>query len=284
MKNKNLRWLPFAGFLMLAVSLLLFAFGYFHFYDSRLHLIFCDVGQGDAILASFNSSQILIDAGPAGEKGKLLACLRQSMPIWDRKIEVLLNTHPEEDHFGSMTEVTKRYRIGYFITAGIDNLGSFLFQDFKKELLEQKIYTKNTPPIDRFRVGKIYFEILNSGMNFSDSLNDSSIVVLLKFGDFNALLPGDVSALMEQILVWRKLIPAVDVLKVAHHGSAGSTSDELVAATRPKLAVISVGKNSFGHPRKEVIEKLEKAGIKILRTDEEGIIRIISNGKKWEIK
>jgi len=112
---------------------------------------------------------------------------------------------------------------------------------------------------------------------FPDELNDTSIVLQLSFGQSQALLTGDITEKVESQLDLGK----VEVLKVAHHGSKFSTSEEFLSKIKPKLAIISVGENRFGHPAQETLERLSKAGIKVLRTDQEGNIEIVSNGWGW---
>ncbi len=275
--------------------------------DNNLHLVFCDVGQGDAIVVCFKTVQILIDGGLPKNSGKLLKCLKSQMPFWDRKIEMVVNTHPDEDHFGGLLEIVKRYRVGLFLYNGFDNPESWRFQELKNELLEERICSRKLVNDESFRIKKIYFEVLwpeeekadaqekiqtkffdqqkkcqQPGFDFSsDNLNNSSIVLQLRFGDFDALLTGDISISVEQVLAWRKQLPKVEVLKIAHHGSKTSTSEEILLATQPQLAVISVGENKFGHPTKEVLEKLKNHDIRYLRTDINGQIEIISDGRKW---
>jgi len=277
--------------------------------DNQLHLVFCDVGQGDAILVVYKSSQVLIDGGPPGSEGRLLSCLKREMPFWDRRIEMVVNTHPEEDHFSGLTEIVRRYKIDWFINNGFDNPSSWRFEDFKKELIEQKVCSKKGAKNESFRVKDIYFDILwpgevnEQGLGFlpkmffdqrkecpqpefsqtTDNLNDRSVVLHLRFDQFDALLAGDISAQVEQILAWRKQLPKAEVLKIAHHGSKTSSSEEILQAVQPGLAVISVGENRFGHPSEAVLERLERNKISWLTTKKEGTIEIITDGKRFSV-
>jgi len=297
----------------IALGCLLIIFAVFIFLnlpDKNLHLVFCDVGQGDAVLVSHYNKQVLIDGGLAENSGRLLSCLSSQMPFWDRKIEVVANTHPDEDHFGGLIEVVKRYRIDNYLHNGYTNNRSWRFEEFKDLLIDKNICSENIPRVDGFRVGKMYFESLfpfldadqESGQlqtdffdkkeecprpvlkKETDNLNNSSIVFHLSFGDFNALLTGDIESRIEKILVWRKEIEPVEVLKIAHHGSKTSTSREILSAADPQLAVISVGKNSFGHPSDEVLQRLKEDQINFLRTDQQGTIEVVSDGSKWLVK
>ena len=115
------------------------------------------------------------------------------------------------------------------------------------------------------------------GINTEGEVNDTSLVFELDYGQFEALLTGDISTKVESQLD----LDDIEILKVAHHGSKYSTSEEFLEKSRPELAIISVGKNSFGHPTREVIEKLNQAGGELLRTDQEGEIEVVSNGETW---
>ncbi|MFH1705401.1 MAG: MBL fold metallo-hydrolase, partial [Patescibacteria group bacterium] len=220
--------------------------------DKNLHLVFCDVGQGDAVLARIGKNQVLIDGGLPGKEEKLLNCLRSQMPFWDRQIEVLVNTHPDEDHFAGLAEILKRYRIKNFVYNGLDNKDSWRFQEFKKQLIEKKVCSSKATDFGSFRIKGVYFDILwpgttvktaqNSDQQYFDPetgscpmpdfqnpeeiLNNQSIVIHLSWGRFDALLTGDIPSEAEQVLVWRKKISPVEVLKIAHHGSKTSTSEE----------------------------------------------------------
>lgn len=278
--------------------------------DNNLHLTFCDIGQGDAILASYKNKQVLIDGGKFSENKKLLLCLQSEMPFWDRKIEVVVNTHPDEDHFGGLVEILKRYRVGYFLHSGFNNPDNWQWQELKKKLFEQKVCTKMITAGESFRVDKLYFEGLFPRLtkaqvekdlqanffdearkcpvpefNFlSDNLNNNSVVLMLHFEDFDVLLTGDLEQENEKVLVWREELNPLEILKVSHHGAKTGTTEELLRAIRPKLAVISVGENSFGHPTVEVLARLKEFGIPVKRTDQDGAVKIISNGIEWWLK
>jgi len=300
-ERKIIPWLLIFWFLLLAIAL------FSQWPDQHLHLVFCDVGQGDAILIAQGSNQVLIDGGPPSSSGRLLRCLRQQIPFWDQKIEVVINTHPEEDHLGGLVSVLRRYQVGWFFNNGLANGNSRLFQELKKIITEHKICSKKLVVGDRFRVGEMYFETVwpeaasknalqalpkkffgpdnhcpqPEFQKVADSLNNYSVVLHLKFGQFDALLTGDIPAEVERILAWRQGLPQVEVLKIAHHGSKTSTSEELLNVTQPQLAIISVGKNKFGHPNQEVLERLERAQIRYLRTDQQGTIELIASREFW---
>ena len=279
--------------------------------DNRLHLYFCPVGEGDALLVTQGTVQILIDAGPPRSWPRLLSCLQQAMPFWDRTIELAINTHPEADHLAGFIPLLDRYRVAVFAHNGWENKNSWYFEKLKRKLFVSKSCTIKLAYPDRFRIGRIYFDtlwprretsFLTKGQrtfffnqktkcspphfrSLSESgfrkANQGSLVLRLRFGRFRALFLGDLPALEEKILVWRRLISPVEVVKIAHHGSQTSTTPELLQVAQPQLAVISVGSNRFGHPHQAVLQRLQQNMIKVLRTDKNGLIEIISDGQRW---
>jgi len=264
--------------------------------DDRFHLVFCDVGQGDAILVVKGSNQILIDGGP---NEKVLACLSNHLPFWDRQIELVVATHPEADHLTGLVSIIQRYRILQIISNSLLS-ESGIFQKFRTEVVSRQISVHSPETGEEIKIGEIKLKILYPTEKLGEEIvwktleepkvlglsaypgnfNKTAIVALLEFGEFQALLTGDVGVEEEE-----EFLPAlseIEVLKVAHHGSKYSTSEKFLTMTRPKLAVISVGANNrYGHPAPEVLERLRAVGAQIRRTDLEGEIEIVSDGKNW---
>lgn len=227
--------------------------------DGKVRVVFCNVGQGDGILITQNDFQMVMDSGP--DNKMMLSCLEKYMPFWDKEIEVAVITHWDKDHSGGWKSLMDNYRV--------DKLYS---SSRPTDQYEQNIYTDNLAINDVIKYGEIEFEILNPDEDWGND-NDNSVMGILNYKDKKILFTGDASAQVEQKLVWRKVLQGkIDILKVSHHGSAEGTSEELLAAIEPKEAVISVGKNSFGHPTKIVLDRLTVAGVKIRRTDKEGDI------------
>lgn len=220
--------------------------------DKDLHLIFCDVGQGDAILITSEFQQILVDGGP---DNSVLSCLGKNMPFWDRKIDLVLLTHNQTDHALGLMEVEKRYQI-------INNQPKLLAGD---EVV----------------IGQLKLTVLWPYQRQSNELNEEALVLQGSFGKFNWLLSADITGKEEEKLRLLNRLKPVEVLKAAHHGSKYSSSQKFLEAVRPKIAVISVGKNSFGHPTQEALDRLKSVGAKILRTDEAGMIEVVSDGQNW---
>ena len=236
--------------------------------DNKLHLVVCDVGQGDAILVTYKTTQMLIDGGP---NKAVLECLARHMPFYDRRIEVVLLTHPQADHLNGLIEVLKRYTVLRFERSDVEN-NTDGFRELMGLNVGRKVYAGDEI---RFMIHDLRFKILWPKKDLqSEEINDYSIVGKLSFGDFDALLTGDAGT----------IAPAtpVEVLKVPHHGSKYGMTKEWLEATGPRLAIISVGKrNSYGHPAADILKILSDEGIKILRTDLDGDVEIVSDGKKY---
>ena len=280
-------------FALLIFSSLSFLFVYqvFKFNDGNLHLIFCDVGQGDAILIrTSKGSNILIDGGP---DDSVLNCLSKHLPFWDKSLSVLLLTHPHADHLTGLISVEKRYNLMSYDTENLKNPGS------GAKILQDRLALKNLSATylkkgdrlsnkDNFSIkilwpSEEFLENSNkkqSNSSFDLDLNGFSIVSLLSFGNFKALLTADSPFSVNEIV--GKETGSVDILQVPHHGSKTGLSQDFIAETRPKLAIISVGKNNkYGHPSKQALNLLQNNQIKYLRTDEKGDIEIVTDGKTW---
>jgi competence protein ComEC len=259
-------------------------------FDLRSHKFlevnFFDVGQGDAIFVETPTRhQILIDGGPSP---KIIEKLAREIPFWDRSIDLIILTHPEKDHITGLLEVLKRYKVENVLWTGIVrdipeyrewlNLIEKEKANVKIAKAGQKISCKNC----QWKIEVFYpFESLE-GKEFENS-NDTSIVSKLIFGNSSFLFTGDIYKDVEESLTLTPFDLNSNVLKVAHHGSKTSSSENFLERVLPEIAVISVGENKYDHPNKEVLEILEKYGIRVLRTDREGDIKIISDSKKYEI-
>lgn len=269
-------------FLLLAIVI----YQKFVFEDGKLHIVFCDVGQGDAIfIKTPGNAQLLIDGGP---DNAVLDCLSAHMPFWDRHIESVFLTHPHADHLSGLIDVIERYSILYFFESSV----KVETQSEGMEVLSSAIREKGVPK-----------KMLASGdrLSFSNQLslftlwpegevakgvtdiNDTSLVLLLSYKDFTVLLTGDAGANTNYYR--RAEARDSDILKVPHHGSRTGLNEEFLNNVKPDLAIVSVGeKNSYGHPSEDVMKLLRDKDIKTLRTDKDGEIEIVSDGKAWSVK
>ena len=249
--------------------------------NNNLKIDFLDVGQGDsAFIETPQMRQILIDGGPSPV---VLQKLAKRMPFFDRTIDLIILTHPEKDHMQGLIEVLQRYRVSYILWTGVvrdtSEYQKWIDALTKEQKQGAKIITVKSGQI--IKIGKIKIDTLYpfedfSGKNLKDS-NDSSIVLRLVFDENEFLFTGDISSRVEKFIS-EKVNLQSDVLKVSHHGSKYSTSALFLENVKPEIAVISVGKNSYGHPTPETLQRLENFGIKVLRTDQGGDIEIISDG------
>ncbi len=248
--------------------------------NQNLEVNFFDIGQGDGIfIETPKSYQILIDGGP---DSTLLEKLGQEMPFWDRTIDLVVLTHPEHDHIAGLIEVLKRYKVGFVLWTGIlRDTGEY--REWKSLLETNDLTIKIARVGQRIITPKVFIDVLYPfeslyGQEVKNT-NDSSIILRLVYNNNSFLFTGDSGKSIERKLVKNDLIIATDVLKVGHHGSKTSTSKELLEALAPQIAVVSSGReNRYGHPCQEVLDILEKYGITVLRTDQDGDIKIISDG------
>lgn len=258
----------------------------FDLYQSRfLEVNFFDVGQGDAIFIETPwHHQILIDGGP---DSTILEKIAKNLPFWDREIDLIILTHPEKDHLAGLIEVLKRYKVENILWTGVVR-DTAEYEEWKKLIGEAGNQVFIAKAGQKIIAQKSIFQILYpfedlAGKILKDS-NNTSIIIRLTFGENSFLFTGDVYKSIEEKLIESKTDLDSDVLKVGHHGSKTSTAEEFITKVSPEIAVISAGKNnSYGHPNQEVLDILNKYGIKILRTDKDGDIKVISDGKKYEI-
>jgi competence protein ComEC len=249
------------------VSLTIFVFlGFSVIYLTRnkdFSVYFIDVGQGDSQLIRFSDVDILIDGGPIN--GKLINQLGSILPYTDRYIDLVIMTHPQEDHFGGLIDVFKRYNVGAFLYNGQKG-DSLALADLEKAIMNNssKVVIMNSG--DKIKYKNLLFETIID--ETQEDLNERSLVMKMSFNDI------------------KNVVDNIDILKVSHHGSKYSSSAQFLNVIKPKISVIEVGKNSYGHPAFETLDKLEKINSKILRTDMLGTIKIevLENDDKKSVK
>ncbi|MFA6160127.1 MAG: ComEC/Rec2 family competence protein [Parcubacteria group bacterium] len=260
---------------LFAISLIL-AGVIWHSQNQKIKIIFFDVGQGDAIMISLGQNQILIDGGPSGQKE--MEKLGKYIPFWDRKIEIVIATHPDQDHIGGLIDVMKNYKIGKIIDNSVEN-DSRVYKNYLEIIENKKIERLKGKEGMNIKIKDANLEILypNSVLqNNPKDTNSDSIVAKLTYGQNSFLFTGDFPIEKEFALISSSLDLNSRVLKVSHHGSKNATSQEFLNKVSPIDAIISVGKNnSYGHPAGELLERLKAKKINILRTDEKGDIEYI---------
>lgn len=267
--------------------------------DDNLHFVSCDVGQGDATLVTLGSMQVLIDGGP---DSSVLDCLSHHLPFWDRTLEAVVLTHAQADHMSGLVDVLERYEVEQLVVNGLVN-DTAGFREFRVAVVEEGTAVHLPSRGDEIRIESVVFRVLwpkeqmglaslweESGEDsdvlgvatYSGDINETSVVLQLSFGEFDALLVGDIGFSSEKALLADGVLEKTEVLKVAHHGSKYSSSSDFLREIQPKLAFVSVGeKNRFGHPTSDTLIRLDTVGARILRTDENGEIEVVTDGKEF---
>ncbi|MDP2692405.1 MAG: MBL fold metallo-hydrolase [bacterium] len=240
-----------------------------------LKLAFLDVGQGDATFVEWpDGEQMLVDCG---KDSNVLTGLGEVMPFYDKYIDYLLVTHPDLDHFGGCIDVIKRFDVGEVIYNGVvgDSDAWSYFWDLveSKKIKYTEINKFNIWDINNAQIKFLYPDSDISNENIAS--NDGSIVFVMSYGESDILFTGDAEEGLEKYLVENYENDLdVEVLKVAHHGSGGSSGKDFLAYVSPEYSVISVGAgNSYGHPSLRTIKRIERLGGEIFRTDLGGMIR-----------
>ncbi len=245
---------------------------------------FLDVGQGDGELVILPGGvKILTDAGP---DGKVVKSLEKILSPQERYIDLAVITHPQLDHFNGFNELLKRYEFGAFIVNG--RSGTPNVKEWP--ILVDEINRRHIPLItlaagDRIKNGESEVDFLSPDATWiqSGELNDTGLVELIKTPLLRALFTADIGVNIEEYLISKGIDLRVDILKVGHHGSKYSSSARFLEKVDPKVAVIEVGKNRYGHPTDEALKRLGDAGIKVFRTDENGTVKIIAEDKKLKV-
>lgn len=269
---------------LICILLLISAVFYvFYIFKSKkqLEVDFLDVGQGDAILIKSPYGQnILIDGGP---DKSIINKISKNLPFWDRNIDLMILTHPHDDHVTGLIEVLKRYQVKKIIYTGASHTAPNYIA-WLNEIRKRKIPLTIINHPQNIKLGdncefKIIYPLKSFAGESVENLNNTSLVAKLIFGQTGFLLVGDAEKEAEEEIIKSGVELTANVLKVGHHGSDTASSDNFLNNVRPQIAVIEVGKdNKFGLPSDRAIKRLERIGAKIYRTDYDGDINLISNG------
>jgi len=280
--KKYLPHLLIVSLFIIAINIIFFA--YYRFQNNYLKVVFLDVGQGDAIyIEAPNSKQMLIDGGAGVE---ILPNLIKVMPLFDKSIDMIIVTNPDQDHIGGLVEVLKNYTIGSIVEPGTES-NTLISQNLQKEILKNKIpkiIGKSGMHIVIDDKENIYFDILFPDRDVKDwERNDGSIVGKLVYKNKSFLLMGDATKYTENLIMWNENLKKLksDVIKLGHHGSNTSSSLLWLETVNPDIAIISAGKNNrYGHPHKSVLDSLKFLNILYLATYEKGNIILKTDGEK----
>jgi len=230
---------------------------------------FFDVGQADSILVVNDGKTMLIDAGN-NDDGEILVSYIKTLGI--SKIDVLVGTHPHEDHIGGLDDIINAFEIGKIYMPKVQT-NTKTFEDVL-DAISQKNLKITTPKIgDTFKIGDADLEIMSIGDD-KTNLNSTSIVIRMVYNNISYLFTGDMENVNESARKW----PQTDILKVAHHGSRTSSAENFLKQIMPKIAVIQVGvDNSYGHPHDIILKRLQKLNIPVYRNDQKQTILITQN-------
>ena len=241
-----------------------------------LSIYFLDVGQGDSELIKIGDVDILVDGGP---DAKVLESLSKVLPISDRYLDLVILTHPHLDHFGGLIDILKNYQVGYLLDSGFGHdTQSYIY--FKKEVTEKDIKHLALREGDKIKYKDLEFDIISPTINArpvkAKDIHNNTITFLLKKENFKGIFTGDINFKIENNLLnkYKEQLTA-NLLKVSHHGSDKSTSNNWLKIVKPQISIIGVGKNNrYGHPKEALLSRLQNSGIKIFRTDQDGTIKV----------
>ncbi|MFN8519864.1 MAG: DNA internalization-related competence protein ComEC/Rec2 [Chloroflexota bacterium] len=255
--------------------------------DARLVVTALDVGQGDSILVEGpRGGRLLLDGGP--DPDRLLLVLDRHVPAWDRRIDLVILTHPHEDHVAGLAMLLARYRVAGIAENGMLGAGPG-DAAFRQRLAAMGVTTSRLAAGDHLTLDGIRLdvrwpirgEVPARSPSEGRRINDTSVVLDLRFGERRILLTGDIEDDVDPRLLSAGIgdDDRLDVLKVAHHGSGTATSEAWLDALRPRVALVSAGTgNPYGHPAPRTIERLETHGARVLRTDLDGDLEVSTDG------
>ena len=250
------------------------------FASAELEVHFLNVGQGDCAVVLCDGAAMVIDGGPRDSAGMVYRYIRETMEI--RHINYVVSTHPHTDHAYGLSAVLNAASADLLLTP-VTDWNSRPFEYVMRYAARQGTTLAVPAEGDVFQLGSAWVTVLHCWPEAAEMerANDMSIVLRIDYGQTSFLFTGDAEDWSEYMMIDAGTNLKADVLKVSHHGSSSASTAAFLAAVRPDYAVISVGLgNDFGHPHRSVLRRLAAAGARVLRTDELGTVRFISDGEK----
>lgn len=250
--------------------------------EGELMLTMIDVGQADSFLLMQDGKTALVDCGKRSTGKNVVEYLNS---IGVTKLDYVFGTHPHEDHMGGMYEVISNFEIGQIIIPKVEKgvVTSNWYMKLMNEISTNN-YNVIYPDVEAvYELGDAYIQVLGPVTKFPTDINNYSTVLKVSFGEMDVIMTGDAEKeVEEEILAYGHYLDA-EILKVGHHGSDTSTTEELLDAISPDYALISAGLgNKHEHPTKSTMEKLEERNIEVYRTDENGTVTAIITSNNVE--
>jgi len=243
---------------------------------------FFDIGQGDSIfIEATNGNQILVDGGPDQE---VLKKVGEELPFFDRRIDLVVLTHPHADHIAGLIDILRRYQVRHVLTTQAQAKSEY-YREFIRALMDRRIdiieaHAGQLITLDRWTKMRILAPVQILPAAAVKDPNEASIVFRVSLGIIDFLLMGDAPKDVENEIIASGQAIDAEMLKVGHHGSRGSTGQQFLEMVSPLYAAISSGAaNRYGHPHQETLDLLERAHVKFFRTDQEGDIRFVTDGR-----
>lgn len=265
---------------------------YASFNDKKMHVIFCSVGQGDAIIIKTPNGHILLQDG--GPDNTVLSCLSRHIPFWQRQISSLILTHPHADHLNGLIDVLDNYEVPLFITEPLVNKTAG-YDELIRLLTQYRVSKRLVTQGATFSIDDVSFTIDEPTREFlalasptgtiTDSSELASLLVTIRYGNFSVLLTGDSQTKALEDAILSGYLHRTTILQIPHHGSATGITLETLEAIHPVMAVISVGKqNKYHLPHQKVLGFLTTTHTPFKRTDLHGDVEFISDGRTWDVR
>lgn len=245
--------------------------------EDKLNILFLDVGQADCELIISNGKTMLIDAGNRSDGEKIVNAIKG---LGITKLDYVIGTHVHEDHIGGMSYIVDEFDIDKFYLPYNTTSTTSYYEKLLTSLTNKNMTVTTANVGDKFELGNATCEIMAVRNDEPENINEESIVIEMTYGTQKYLFMGDAEESNEESRTWND----VDVLKVGHHGSNTSSSEDFLNQVLPEIAIISVGEgNSYGLPKDKILKRLENLGTTIYRTDNDGTIQIVSDGSTNEV-
>jgi|Deesub1362A_J573_1020465.scaffolds.fasta_scaffold00317_41 competence protein ComEC len=251
--------------------------------SSPLYIHFIDIGDGDSTLIITPSGEnILIDTGSPLSVNRLIKYLR-SLGI--ERIDHLILTHPHYDHIGGLFGLIPRLQVGKLYDSGLCNLGDDMYRDYVSVVRQDLSRYRLLQAGESLDIGDVRIDVINPILPPTGDPNTDSIALRLTYGEMKVLFTGDMTSVAERRLLKLGVDLRSQVIKLAHHGENDTTSKEFLMAVKPEYAIISVSRSDiYARPHPALITRLEEAGVKVFRTDQDGTIILETDGREYRIR